>query len=246
MSIANATVDKYRNIGATILIVDNDQIACAAIAAALSLRGAVVLQTATVREGLALVASREPDLVILDLEHPDGVGSAGCRDLRLCTTVPLIVLTSEKSEAEKVELLALGADDCVCKPIGIAELTARIEAQLRRARAPRRKPRAVIETDGLTIDLPNRLVRRGDTIIRLSPTEWSILEQLAIHVGSPVRLQDLFDAVWGRDAGNPSLYLRVYVTHLRRKLERNPPEPRIILTESGFGYRLRGAKVRAD
>lgn len=225
-------------IDATVLIVEDETSEGDIISAALSRHGATVLHAAAPIDHMAHATASDPDLVLLHLGLRGASGRDVCRELRRWTSVPIIVLSARTAEADKVALLALGADDYVCKPFHVEELLARIEAQLRRARAPQGKLCRVVQTDGLTIDLPMRLVRRGSTGIRLSPTEWAILEILAIHAGYPVRLKDIFTAVWRRESENPSQYLRVYVTHLRRKLERNPSAPHVILTEVGVGYRL--------
>src|SRR5262249_4474058 len=141
-------------------------------------------------------------------------------------------------EAEKIRLLNAGADDYVSKPFGLGEFVARVQAQLRRTRAAPGEDATATEIDGLTVDLTRREVRRGPTKIKLTPTEWNILRSLVVHGGRRVSHQQIFDAVWGREYGNPQQYLRVYVTHLRRKIERDPAQPRIILTEPGYGYRI--------
>lgn len=222
----------------TILVIDDEAQIRRAVSAALSEHGARVLEAGTAKEGLEIAASENPDLFVLDLGLPDRPGLEVCRELRRWTSAPIVVLSARHAESEKVALLRAGADDYVCKPFGLNEFAARVDAQLRRARTPQRDAPSVIERDGLTVDLPRRAVRRGTTQIRLTPTEWSIIQTLAVNAGRTVTHQEIFDAVWGREFGSPSHYLRVYVTHLRRKIERNPGEPRIIITEPGVGYRL--------
>jgi two-component system, OmpR family, KDP operon response regulator KdpE len=222
----------------TILIIDDEEQIRRAVSAALSENGTRVLQAGTATEGIELAAAENPDLFVLDLGLPDRPGLEVCRELRRWSSAPIVVLSARHAEADKVALLRAGADDYVSKPFGIHEFAARIEAQLRRARTPRHNVPSVIEVDGLTIDLPRRLVRRDSTTIRLTPTEWSILQMLAVNAGRTVTHQEIFDTVWGREFGSPAHYLRVYVTHLRRKIERNPGEPRVIITEPGVGYRL--------
>jgi two-component system KDP operon response regulator KdpE len=222
----------------TILIIDDEAQIRRAVSAALSEHGARVLEAGTATEGIELAAAENPDLFVLDLGLPDRPGIEVCRELRRWSSAPIVVLSARHAESEKVALLRAGADDYVCKPFGLHEFAARVEAQLRRARTPRHDAPSVLEVDGLTVDLPRRAVRRGTTPIRLTPTEWSILQMLAIHAGRTVTHQEIFDTVWGREFGSPSHYLRVYVTHLRRKIERNPGAPRVIITEPGVGYRL--------
>jgi two-component system KDP operon response regulator KdpE len=222
----------------TILIIDDEAQIRRAVSAALSEHGARVLEAGTAREGIELAAAESPDLFVLDLGLPDRPGIEVCRELRRWSSSPIVVLSARHAETEKVALLRAGADDYVCKPFGLHEFAARVEAQLRRARTPRRDAPSVLEVDGLTVDLPRRVVRRGTVQIRLTPTEWSILRTLAINAGRTVTHQEIFDTVWGREFGSPAHYLRVYVTHLRRKIERNAGEPRVIITEPGVGYRL--------
>jgi two-component system, OmpR family, KDP operon response regulator KdpE len=222
----------------TILIIDDEAEIRRLVADALTEQGARVLQAQTGAEGIQIAVAESPDLFVLDLGLPDTSGIEVCRELRRWSSAPIVVLSARQTEFEKVALLRAGADDYVSKPFGMSELAARIDAQLRRARTPLRSAPSVLEIGGLTIDLPRRTVRRGSTLIHLTPTEWSILRALAVNAGRPVTHQELFDMVWEREFGSPSRYLRVYVTHLRRKIERNPAEPRIILTEPGVGYRL--------
>ena len=221
-----------------ILVIDDEADIRRLVADALTERGARVLQARSAAEGIQIAAAENPDLFVLDLGLPDQQGIEVCCELRQWTSAPIVVLSARHAESEKVALLQAGADDYVSKPFGMRELAARIEAQLRRARIPLRESPSVLKIGELTIDLPRRIVRRGTTLVRLTPTEWSILQTLAVNAGRPVTHQDLFSIVWGREFGSPSHYLRVYVTHLRRKIEVNPAEPRIIITEPGVGYRL--------
>jgi two-component system KDP operon response regulator KdpE len=198
-----------------------------------------VLEAATASEALEVAAAENPDLFVLDLGLPDRSGLDVCLELRRWTSAPIVVLSARHAESEKVALFRAGADDYVCKPFGLREFAARVEAQLRRARTPMRETPSLLEVDGLIVDVPRRTVRRGTVLIRLTPTEWAILRTLAVNAGRTVTHQELFDAVWGREFGSPSQYLRVYVTHLRRKIERNAGDPRVIITEPGVGYQLR-------
>ena len=222
----------------TILIIEQEESHRRSIAGALVATGARVLEAATPADGLRDASSADPDLFVLDPDLPDRTGIDVCRELRRWTSAPIVIVSAVHAEAEKVALFRAGADDFLCKPFGLNEFVARIEAQLRRARTPQRVVPLVFETGGLTIDLPRRIVRRGTTHIRLTPTESAILQVLARHAGRLVTHQQLFDAVWGREFGSPSHYLRVYVTHLRRKLELEPSSPKLIITEPGVGYRL--------
>ena len=222
----------------TILIIEEEASHRRSLAAALAATGARVLEAATPADGLREARSADPDLFVIDPGLPDRAGIDICRELRGWTSAPIVIVSAVHAEADKVALLRAGADDYICKPLGLHEFVARIEAQLRRARTPQRMVPLVFETGGLTIDLPRRVVRRGTTTIRLTPTESAILQVLARHAGRLVTHRQLFDAVWGREFGSPSHYLRVYVTHLRRKLELEPASPKLIITEPGVGYRL--------
>lgn len=221
-----------------VLVVEDEERIRAAVADALRDAGATVCEAGSAAEAMRLAAERTPDLFVVDLGLPDRSGVDLCHDLRRATSAPIIILSARASEGEKVALLRVGADDYVTKPFSVAEFVARCEAQLRRARTPLRTWGAVMEIDGLTIDLDRQQVKRDGQLVRLSPTEWGLLEALVRHAGRTVTHQQLFDAVWKREFGNPQQYLRVYVTHLRRKIERDPALPRIVITEPGVGYRL--------
>jgi len=223
---------------ATVLIIDDELEIRHAVSEALDALGMRVLEAPNAERASALAASENPDLYLLDLGLPDRSGMDLCGELRRWTSAPIIVLSARHAERDKVALLRAGADDYVSKPFGMTELVARIEAQLRRARTPQSKLPPAFELDGLHIDLPRDELRRGSARIRLSRTEWGIFRTLVLWGGRPVPHQEMFDAVWGRQFGNPSQYLRVYVTHLRRKIERDAATPRVILTEPGVGYRL--------
>jgi two-component system KDP operon response regulator KdpE len=225
--------------GDTILIIDDEPQIRRTVGAALAAQGARILEAPTATEGMVIAASENPDLFVLDLGLPDRAGIDVCRDLRRWSSAPIVVLSARHAESEKVALLVAGADDYVSKPFGLGEFVARVQAQLRRSRTPRRDAPVLFEIDGLTIDLLHRVVRRGKDAIHLTPTEWSILRTLAVHAGRTVPHRVIFNTVWGREFGSPSQYLRVYVTHLRRKIELDPATPRVILTEPGVGYRLR-------
>ncbi len=223
-----------------ILIVDDEIQVRRALSDSLMALPARVLEASTGAEALSTALSESPDLVVLDLGLPDRQGLDVCRQLRSWSSAPIVVLSARHAESEKIRLLNAGADDYVSKPFSLGEFVARVQAQLRRTRAPQGDDATVVDIDGLTVDLERREVRRDATKVKLTPTEWNILRILVVHGGRPVSHQQIFDAVWGREYGNPQQYLRVYVTHLRRKIERDPAQPRIILTEPGYGYRLGG------
>lgn len=193
----------------------------------------------TGKEGLAIAAAERPDLIVLDLGLPDVDGLDVCRKLRAFTTAPIVVLSARQTERDKVALLDAGADDYVTKPFGPSELQARVRAQLRRARIPVSAADDRPFTIGdLTVDIHRRTVTRGDTSVHLTPTEWSLLIALATSPGRTLTHDQLFEAVWGKSYGQPQQYLRVYITHLRKKIEAEPYAPKFIVTEPGVGYRF--------
>lgn len=198
-----------------------------------------VLEAATGEAGLATAAGERPSLIVLDLGLPDRDGIEVCRALRTWTAVPIVVLSARHSEAEKASLLDAGADDYVTKPFSAVEFRARIRAQLRRARmAPIAGGDAPIVVGGITIDVARHTVGRDGEAVHLTPTEWELLSALVTHAGRTLTHRQLFDAVWGVQHGDAQQYLRVYVAHLRRKIEKDPVTPRLIVTEPGVGYRF--------
>jgi two-component system KDP operon response regulator KdpE len=220
-----------------VLVIDDEPQIRRALAHALAPAFERVLEAGTAGEGIDLAATARPDLVILDLGLPDRDGVAVCREIRGWSSVPIIVLSARHSEREKVALLDAGADDYITKPFGTAELQARVRAQLRRALAgtPGEEP---IELDGLGIDLAARTLAREGAEIHLTPTEWALLRTFINHAGKTLTHHQLFREVWPNSPGDPQQYLRVYVAALRRKIERDPVRPRLIVTEPGVGYRF--------
>ncbi len=201
-------------------------------------RGDRWLTAATGAEGLAIALAERPDLVILDLGLPDVDGLDVCRRLRQHSANPIIVLSARHTESEKVALLDAGADDYVTKPFGRVELRARVQAHFRRARRDRGQ-RDVLHVGDVRVDLARRVVTRNDDEVHLAPTEWALLATLAANAGRTMTHQQLFHAVWGDGAfGQARQYLRVYITHLRKKIESVPYAPRVIVTEPGVGYRF--------
>jgi two-component system KDP operon response regulator KdpE len=188
----------------------------------------------------ALLKFREflPDLVLLDLNMPGMGGLETCRSIRDASDVPIIIVTVRREESEKVELLDAGADDYVTKPFGKREVLARIRAALRRiAASPVSGPPKFVSED-LEIDFETRKVKAGNQNVRLTPKEFELLRYLASQPGKPVPHRELLQAVWGPDYGDQTDYLRVFITHLRKKIEPNPSKPKYILTEPWLGYRF--------
>jgi two-component system KDP operon response regulator KdpE len=185
---------------------------------------------------LRAAASSPPDLVILDLGLPDMDGEEVVGGLRGWTQIPIIILSARDTQHDKVNALDAGADDYLTKPFGMDELLARMRAAVRRAQPRENAP--VITTETFTIDLAAKRVTRGDNEVRLTPTEWHLLEVLTRHPGSLVSGKQLLQEVWGPTYGAETNYLRVYMAQLRRKLETEPSHPRYLITEPGVGYRF--------
>ncbi len=224
-----------------ILVVDDEPQILRALNTNLRARGYDVELAPTGQRALELAARKHPDLVILDLGLPDIDGVEVIRGLRGWTQVPIVVLSVREREADKVAALDAGADDYVTKPFGMDELLARLRASLRRA-APAEEE-AVVVTPHFTVDLSNKRVTRDDTEIRLTPTEWQIVEVLVRNPGKLVSQRQLLQDVWGPKYERETNYLRVYLAQIRRKLEPNPASPRYFLTEPRMGYRFIGDVV---
>lgn len=224
---------------ATLLVIDDEPQIRRALKNALTEVFERVVEAQSGQGGIDLAATTQPDLIILDLGLPDLPGVEVCEEIRRWGTMPIIVLSARHAEQEKVSLLSAGADDYVTKPFSTRELIARIQAQLRRARTQRTIPSDVpIESGELTIDLARRSLTRSGERIKLTPIEWNILRALVLAAGRTLTHRQIFDAVWGRNPGDPQQYLRVHITNLRRKIEPNPGNPRYVVTEPGVGYRF--------
>ncbi|MER6128081.1 response regulator [Streptomyces sp. NPDC001795] len=190
---------------------------------------------------LRLAAVRRPDVVMLDLGLPDMDGTDVIKALRGWTRVPILVLSARQASDEKVAALDAGADDYVTKPFSMDELLARLRAAVRRTEeAPLAPGTTHVRTDDFTIDLLARKVVRDGRDIRLTPTEWHLLEILVTNPGRLITQKYLLQEVWGVSQANKTNYLRVYMAQLRRKLETDPSHPRYLITEPGMGYRFEG------
>lgn len=198
-----------------------------------------VIEASTGREGIDAAAASRPALIVLDLGLPDIPGLDVCREIRKWSSVPILVLSARHSDREKVALLDAGADDYVTKPFSTSEFQARVRAQLRRSRMnPLSIAGKPIEVDGLTIDLAKPAAMRTSNTIHLTRTEWDVLRTLIRDAGRTLTHRQLFTAVWGNSYGDAQQHLRVHIRSLRRKLERDPVRPRLIITEPGVGYRF--------
>ncbi|MFF0016407.1 response regulator [Streptomyces sp. NPDC005374] len=190
---------------------------------------------------LRLAAARQPDVVMLDLGLPDMDGVDVIRGLRGWTRVPILVLSARQASDEKVAALDAGADDYVTKPFSMDELLARLRAAVRRTEdVPLDSGTALVETAEFTIDLLAKRAVRGGRDVRLTPTEWHLLEILVTSPGRLITQTHLLQEVWGASHSNKTNYLRVYMAQLRRKLEADPAHPRHLITEPGMGYRFEG------
>jgi two-component system KDP operon response regulator KdpE len=220
-----------------VLVVDDEAQIRRFLRAGLELDGFVVQEAETGSDALRWATLKPPDLVILDLGLPDMDGGDVLERLRAWSSVPLIVLSVRSNEAEKVRLLESGADDYVVKPFGMAELLARAHAAMRRhVRVATGEP--VIKIGPITIDLAARTVSNDGARITLTPKEYRLLQILAQHAGNVVTHQYLLKEVWGSPHMHDTHYLRIFVRKLRQKIETDPTQPRILLTELGVGYRL--------
>jgi len=221
-----------------ILVVDDELQIVRALGINLRALGYVVDTAASGEEALRKAANHRPDTVILDLGLPGIDGIDVIRGLRGWTNVPIIVLSVRDAEREKIAALDAGADDYVTKPFGMGELLARLRASLRRESDPDDE-QPVITTDDFVIDLSTkRVTDASGEEIRLTPTEWGILEMLVHHRGKLVTQTQLLKEVWGPQYGQETNYLRVFIAQLRRKLEPQPSMPRYFITEAGMGYRF--------
>jgi two-component system, OmpR family, KDP operon response regulator KdpE len=221
-----------------ILIVDRDLRVRRRIGAALARNGYALREAQTGRDGLTAAAHGRPDLIVLGLDLPDRDGGEVLKTIRSWSNVPVIAISAERGERHKVRVLKLGADDYVVKPFGIAELAARCEAALRRYHRAADRGDPVVRTGALTIDLVSRAVTRGGTHVKLTRNEYRLLHVLATHLGLVVTHGLLIREVWGHSSLENVQYVRMLVRKLRQKLEVDPGAPRLLISESGVGYRL--------
>jgi two-component system, OmpR family, KDP operon response regulator KdpE len=224
-----------------ILAVDDEPQILRALATNLRARGYEIDLAQTGQAALAIAARKHPDVVVLDLGLPDLDGVEVIQGLRGWTSVPIIVLSVRDAERDKVAALDAGADDYVTKPFGMDELLARLRAALRRA-APAEEE-AVVETPDFTVDLATKRVLTPKGEIRLTPTEWHVVEVLVRNAGKLVTQRQLLQEVWGPQYEKETNYLRVYLAQIRGKLEPDPARPRYFITEARMGYRFESEGV---
>lgn len=238
-AVAAAGVDSPGATGghlAGVLVVDDDPHLLKALRITLQAHGYTVDAAADGRSALLAASRHPPDVMVLDLGLPDMDGADVLRELRRWSGLPVLVLSARHGSADKVEALDAGADDYITKPFGLEELLARLRALLRRVPEPDSAP--TVAAAAFTVDLVQRRVTRAGEVVRLTPTEWNILELLVTHPAKLVTQQHLLSAVWGPAYQKEANYLRVYMAQLRRKLEADPGNPRHLLTEPGIGYRF--------
>ncbi len=228
-----------------ILIEDEPQIR-RFVRLALEAEGWQVHEADTAKRGLLDAGTRKPDLLVVDLGLPDGDGLDLIRDVRAWSNVPIVVLSARVDETDKIAALDAGADDYLTKPFGVGELLARVRANLRRPRASADDAREQYGGDeeglftfgGVEVDQRARIVRREGAEVHLTPIEYRLLTALISNVGRVMTQRQLLKAVWGPSHTEQSHYLRIYMGHLRQKLERDPAQPEHLLTETAVGYRL--------
>jgi two-component system KDP operon response regulator KdpE len=219
------------------LVVDDEAAILRFLKPALEANAYEITSAGTVAEALKRIADDRPDVVILDLGLPDGDGKDVIRKVRQWSDVPIVVLSARDRDSEKIEALDAGADDFVNKPFSIGELMARLRAALRH-RMQRQSETPVLRVGDIEIDnLRHRITRAGEEV-KLTPKEFDLLAFLARHAGKVVTHRQLLEAVWGPAHASDTQYLRVYIGHVRQKIEANPEDPRIVLTEPGIGYRV--------
>ncbi len=220
-----------------VLVVDDDVRLQRTLTIALRAHGNDVVTANDGRTAIQALEDDAPDVVILDLGLPDIDGTEVLRHVRTSSKVPVIVLSARHDSDDKIEALDLGADDYVTKPFGVEELLARVRAAARRG-VDVARGLGTLSTADFTLDFAERRATVADAEIRLTPTEWRLLEELCREPGHLVSQQELLHTVWGPSYGRESNYLRVYANQLRRKLEPDPTNPAHIITEPGLGYRF--------
>ena len=229
--------DNVNQTPINVLIVEDEKEIRRFVRSALESEGWRVFDTDTLQRGLIEAGTRKPDLIILDLGLPDGDGLDFIRDLRQWSSIPVIVLSARSEESDKVLALDAGADDYLSKPFGVAELLARVRVSLRR-HAQQNQESPLIQFSDVEVDLINRRVSRAGEDLHLTPLEFRLLTELIANAGKVLTQRQLLSTVWGPNYVEHSHYLRIYMGHLRQKLEAEPARPKHLLTETGVGYRF--------
>ena len=222
-----------------VLLIEDDRHIRRFLRTSLEAEGWRVFEAETARQGRIDAATRKPDLLIADLGLPDGDGVELIRDVRAWSRVPVIVLSARSDEDDKVRALDAGADDYIEKPFGVSELLARVRANMRRKQAAADQGAGAVTTIGdVEIDLAARIVKKGGAVVHLTPIEFRLLGVLLANAGRVLTHRHLLREVWGPGSVEQNHYLRVYMANLRHKLETDPAQPKMLLTETGVGYRL--------
>ncbi|EGF32576.1 two-component system response regulator KdpE [Actimicrobium sp. CCC2.4] len=220
-----------------VVVVEDDPQIRRFVRLALEAEQHAVFDADTLQRGLIEIATRKPDLVILDLGLPDGDGTTLIRELRTWSTIPVIVLSARTDETQKIAALDAGADDYLTKPFGVGELLARVRVALRRgARGADAEP--VMRFGNVEVDLGLRSISKAGVPVHLTPIEYRLLAHLLAHAGKVLTQQQILKAVWGPSHVERPHYLRIYMGHLRQKLEDDPARPQFLMTETGVGYRV--------
>ena len=223
----------------TVVVIEDEPHIRRFVRSALEAEGWLVHEADTAKKGLTEAGTRKPDLLVLDLGLPDGNGLDVIRDVRGWSAVPIIVLSARSDEADKIAALDAGADDYQTKPFRVGELLARVRANLRRPRATSLEDADPVFRFGeVEVDRTARLVRRAGAEVHLTPIEYRLLSVLMANAGRVLTHRQLLREVWGPSHAEQSHYLRIYMGHLRQKLEVDPTQPRHLLTETAVGYRL--------
>jgi two-component system KDP operon response regulator KdpE len=223
---------------ATILIVEDEREIRRFLRSSLSESGFEVVESETLRGGLVEAGTRKPDLVILDLGLPDGDGVDFIREVRAWSNLPIVVLSAREAERDKIGALDAGADDYLTKPFSTGELLARVRAALRRTTSATLDAGSTIRFGMVEVDLARRQVTNNGEGVHLTPIEYRLLTTLLAHEGKVLTHRNLLREVWGPAYIEHNHYLRIYMGHLRHKLEADPTRPRHLLTETGVGYRF--------
>jgi two-component system, OmpR family, KDP operon response regulator KdpE len=226
----------------TVVMIEDDKQIRRFVRTTLEAQGMTVIEAETGQQGLREAATRKPDLIVVDLGLPDTDGIDVIRDLRSWSEQSIIVLSARTHEDVKVAALDAGADDYLTKPFGVSELLARIRAQLRRRNRGGEQETPQVCFGGVEVDMAERRVTRDGVAVHLTPIEYRLLTTLVRHAGRVLTHQQLLREVWGPTHTESQHYLRVYMGHLRQKLESDPAQPVHIVTETGVGYRLMGAQ----
>jgi two-component system KDP operon response regulator KdpE len=221
---------------ATILVVDDEPQIRRVLRATLSSTGYEVIEAQSGQEAIEMVVTERPELILLDVNMPGMSGLEACNKIRMSFDGPIIMVTVRNTERDKIAALDAGADDYIVKPFAIGELLARIRAALRRATPEESLP--IIEFPELSIDFEKRTVNVRGVRVHLAPKEFEVLRYLVIHQGKPVTHKRLLQTVWGPDHGGETESLRVVISQLRKKIEKDPTHPVYILTEPWMGYRF--------